>query len=256
MTPEISVVIPAYNEARYLPRLLDGIDEARRRYRRGREAVEVIVADNNSTDDTARIAAERGCRLVSEPERRIASVRNAGGRAARGKLLAFIDADTQVHPETFNAMDGAFARGDLVIAVSGAAPERRSLGIDACWVVLGFFTTVMRFRGVPRSLAECLPAGVVCCRREEWEAIGGYREGMLFAEDVLLILDLKRAGRRRGLRSGYLRDAPAIASARKFDQHGDWHYLTFFTRLVFLALYPPAARRFAHWYWYGKQRST
>ncbi|HEU5163589.1 MAG TPA: glycosyltransferase, partial [Thermoanaerobaculia bacterium] len=60
--PTISVVIPAYNEEAYLPRLLDSIDRARERY--GRDAVEVIVGDNTSTDATARIAAERGCTVV------------------------------------------------------------------------------------------------------------------------------------------------------------------------------------------------
>jgi len=59
--PIISVVIPAYNEAHYLPYLLDTIDQAKSRYQGGAHAAEVIVANNNSRDDTARIAADRGC---------------------------------------------------------------------------------------------------------------------------------------------------------------------------------------------------
>ncbi len=49
----ISLVIPAWNEERYLPRLLDSVDAARARYRGGADRIEVIVADNASTDRTA-----------------------------------------------------------------------------------------------------------------------------------------------------------------------------------------------------------
>src|SRR5207249_845038 len=48
--PRVSLIIPAYNEAAYLPRLLDSVDAARARFARGAEAVEVIVADNASSD--------------------------------------------------------------------------------------------------------------------------------------------------------------------------------------------------------------
>src|SRR5688572_9152598 len=98
----ISVVIPAFNEEAYLPRLLDTIEVARARYVAGREAVQVIVADNVSTDATARIAEERGCTVVSVEKRVIGAVRNAGARRATGDILAFIDADTQVAADTFN----------------------------------------------------------------------------------------------------------------------------------------------------------
>ena len=46
MTIRVSAVIPAFNEERYLPRLLASVEIARRRYRGGPESVEVVVADN------------------------------------------------------------------------------------------------------------------------------------------------------------------------------------------------------------------
>lgn len=55
--PKISLVIPAFNEAAYLPRLLDTVDVARNRYRCGASLIEVVVADNASTDETPQIAA-------------------------------------------------------------------------------------------------------------------------------------------------------------------------------------------------------
>lgn len=58
----LSLVIPAHNESVLLPRLLDTVDVARGCFRGGASAIEVIVADNASTDDTAEIGRGRGCR--------------------------------------------------------------------------------------------------------------------------------------------------------------------------------------------------
>src|SRR5437867_847416 len=108
MLPRYSLIIPAYNEERLLGRLLDSVDAARATYGGG-DAVEVIVADNASTDRTAVIAAMRGCRVIAVEKRVIAAARNAGARAARGEFLAFVDADAQVHPDTFVEIDHARA---------------------------------------------------------------------------------------------------------------------------------------------------
>ena len=62
--PRLSLVIPAYNESAFLPRLLDSVMVARSRYTRGPDAIEIIVADNHSTDDTAAIAERYGCRVA------------------------------------------------------------------------------------------------------------------------------------------------------------------------------------------------
>ena len=68
-SPRISLVIPAYNEAGFLPRLLDTVAMARGRYDAGPSAVEVIVADNMSTDGTAAMAQSRGCRVATVERR-------------------------------------------------------------------------------------------------------------------------------------------------------------------------------------------
>src|SRR3990170_2913979 len=128
MAPRLSLVIPARNEERYLPRLLDSVDAARERYRAGREAVEVIVADNVSTYSTAAIARGRGCRVVTVEKRVIGAVRNGGARSARGAMLAFVDADTRIHPETFNAIEEALEGGWVVAGATGGGLERWATG--------------------------------------------------------------------------------------------------------------------------------
>src|SRR5688572_31260913 len=102
--PRLSLVVPAWNEAERLPRLLDSIDAARARWREagGRDSdIEIIVADDGSTDATAAIAAARGARVAPAGKRLIAGARNAGAAVARGELLAFVDADSVLHPDVF-----------------------------------------------------------------------------------------------------------------------------------------------------------
>src|SRR5512132_724177 len=106
-----SLVVPAYNEAQCLPRLLDTVDAARRACRAGEAQVEVIVADNASTDATAAIAASRGCRVARVERRAIAAARNGGAALASGEVLCFVDADSQLHASTFDRVDSALQPG-------------------------------------------------------------------------------------------------------------------------------------------------
>jgi glycosyltransferase involved in cell wall biosynthesis len=255
MTVEISVVVPAFNEERCLPRLLDDIAQAKQRYRRGANAVEVVVADNGSTDATARIAEQHGGRVVSVIPRRIGAVRNGGARAAQGQILAFVDADTRLHPETFNAIDNYFADGTRVVGATGILPERRSLGIDLTWLMLGLTSALLGY-GIARKRHQCAPTGLVCCPKADWAAVGGYSETLLFAEDARFLVDLKKHGRKSGRSWGWLRDVPAIFSARKFDEHGDWHYILLPVRFTLALVWYPALRKWAERYWYGRQREN
>ena len=205
-----SLVIPAYNEARLLPRLLDSVDAARLRYAGG---VQVIVADNGSTDATATLALRRGCEVARIEKRCIAAARNGGARLAQGESVCFIDADASIHRDTFRAIDEALARPDVVGGATGVYPERWSIGIAATWMAM-----------MPMVWATGMDTGMVFCRRADFEAIGGYDEGREFAEDVVFMWRLRRLGAKRGQRLARLTHVKAMASMRKFDRHGDWHY--------------------------------
>src|SRR6266576_3893483 len=88
--PKVSVVIPCLNEA-------ENIAEVVRRARTALEASgipgEVVVADNDSEDGSAELAAQAGARVVDEPRRGYGSAYLAGFEAARGDYIVMIDAD-------------------------------------------------------------------------------------------------------------------------------------------------------------------
>lgn len=242
--PYFSVIVPAYNEEQYLPRLLDTIDAARSRYHRGPDGVEVIVGDNVSTDATAQIAASRGCSVVTVEKRVIGAVRNAASRIARGELIAFVDADARIHPETFNAVEARMTTGNFIGGATGVRLERWSLGLAVTYALMVPWVVLLR-----------MDTGFVFCRRADFEAIGGYDESRLFAEDVALLIALRRLGRTRGQKLTRVRSVKALASMRKFDEHGEWHYFT----MVGTYLLDTLTRRdrmgsFADRYWYKPRR--
>ncbi|MBA3644681.1 MAG: glycosyltransferase [Gemmatimonadaceae bacterium] len=213
--PRISLVIPAFNEEQFLPALLDSVDVARARYSRGQTEVEVIVANNCSTDRTSEIARSRGCVVADVDKPVIAASRNGGALAATGDIVAFIDADCTIHPETFNVIEDTMSSQKAVAGATGARFDRSSLGIAA--------TTLL---GEVLFFLANLDIGVVFCRRADWEAVGGYDENLKVAEDVEFLVALKQLGKKRGQRFVRAKGARAKTSARKFDTRGDWHYFT------------------------------
>jgi glycosyltransferase involved in cell wall biosynthesis len=236
----ISLIIPAFNEELYLPALLDTVDVARQRYTGGSQAVEIIVADNASTDHTAEIARSRGCRVIYVEKRSIAAARNGGARVAQGETVAFVDADSQIHPETFSAIDRTLAAGRVVVGATGVRLSRISPAL-----------AIMFLLTVPMTRIAGLDTGVVFCRREDWEAVGGYNEERLVAEDVQFLFDIKRLGRARGQRFARAKAVKAITSTRKFDKHGDWRFLMeMFRAPLWWLCRPSALERWVRRYWY------
>lgn len=243
-SPRFSLVIPAYNEETYLPRLLDTVDEAAAHYAGGADAIEVIVSDNNSKDKTGEIARSRGCKTALVEKRCIASVRNGGAALAQGEILCFVDADMRIHPETFNAIDDALATGKVVAGATGVRVERMSLGIAMTHMVI-----------IPVVWITRIDTGVVFCRRTDFEAVGGYNEDLSVAEDVRFLLDLRKLGRTRGQRLARVTSAKALSSARKWDEHGEWHYFKLIFHIFFTQVF--ARKRYGAFigrYWYGDQR--
>jgi glycosyltransferase involved in cell wall biosynthesis len=243
--PRISLVIPAFNEERYLPLLLDSIASARQRYERVPDEVQIIVADNASTDGTADLARARGCCVVQVEKRAIAAARNAGARVATGEILAFVDADSQIHPDTFNAIERTLASDRVIVGATSVRYSRMSPGIA--------FTT---FVAITLFQLTGLDAGVVFCRRADWLAVGGYNEDRLWLEDAEFLVGLKRLGRARGQRFMRAKGARAITSARKYDCLGDWHVFTHLLPRVFASLLFSrfAFGRSVRSYWYEDRR--
>ncbi|MBL8121990.1 glycosyltransferase family 2 protein [Candidatus Saccharibacteria bacterium] len=113
---KVSVVIPAYNEAACLPECLDAL--ARQTVR----PFEVIVVDNDSSDASADVAASYPfVKVLTEPKRGRVFARNAGFRAAKGDVLARLDADAIAPANWVEWIAQYYANGNESVALTGGA---------------------------------------------------------------------------------------------------------------------------------------
>jgi glycosyltransferase involved in cell wall biosynthesis len=98
---DFSVIVPTYNEERNLPRLLTSLASQKG------VAYEVIVVDQQSTDQTTKIAADAGCIVLNRPRSAFysppAASRNAGAAASHGTFLVHLDADMELSHSDFLA---------------------------------------------------------------------------------------------------------------------------------------------------------
>ncbi len=113
--PELSLVIPAYNEEKYLGACLAAaLEHGRGRFR------EIVVVDNGSTDGTAEVARKYpGVTVVREPRKGTGFARDTGWRATTAPLIAFLDADTHLRPRWVDRVHRAFHREPALACITG-----------------------------------------------------------------------------------------------------------------------------------------
>jgi len=208
-----SIVIPAHNEAAYLPRGLRAITEASDQLGRG---VEVIVVANRCTDATADLAAASGATVIEDESRNLAAVRNVGAAVARRDVVVTIDADSIMSPRTLVEIEQLLGTRRYVGGGTKVVPERRSAGIVATYAAVGVLMFITRLGG-----------GMFWCGHDDFDAIGGFSESRLLAEDLDFARRLRAHGKETGRHFTTLRTAPMVASCRKFDRFGDWHMFAF-----------------------------
>lgn len=115
-SPLVSVVIPCYNYARFLPEAVHSV----LRQQKDGPAAEIIVVDDGSTDDTAAVARELGSSIhyIHQENQGLSAARNTGMRAAQGDFLVFLDADDLLTANTLHShLDNFAAHPELDVSV-------------------------------------------------------------------------------------------------------------------------------------------
>lgn len=112
--PFISIVVPSYNEEKYLSNCLKTI--ANQKF--PKDKYEVIVVDNNSTDKTSKIAEKFGAKVVLEKRQGYVFSLQKGMNEAKGDIIAVTDADTKVSSNWLSVIEKAFKNPDIV-AITG-----------------------------------------------------------------------------------------------------------------------------------------
>lgn len=236
--PEVSVVIPAFNEAGYLPDHLPTVLDSLRTWEKdsGHQG-EVIVVDNASTDDTAALATDLGARVVTEPVRGIGRARNTGAAAAHGRFLVFIDADVMFPIE---GIADAVAAMDSGRSVGGAIPPHYAPTKRATRALFALWALFRRVKGGAQGVTQF-------CTRDAFAALGGYEAEMYMSEDVEFFARLTRYGRNVGRPVVYLSHLRVIPSPRRFETWPSWRMI-WWTNPVVAQLAPRSRRFWNRWY--------
>ncbi len=202
-----SVVIPAYNEAEQLPALLEALKL------QTLPPAEVIVVDNASSDDTARVAERLGARVLRCARPGVAYARQLGLEAATGEWVATTDADSVPESGWLLALDRAARSGSGAVGLYGPMQflplEGRVTPVQARLSGHGYrsFLGVMAALGRPNTgganMAYSRSAALLC---------GGY-PAVEAREDVLLGLALQELGEVR-----YVPEARVHTSARRLNR--------------------------------------
>lgn len=110
---KVFVVIPVYNEEKYIKKCLDSL------MNQEEKPDEIIIANNNSTDNTINIVKNYNVKIINENFQGIGYARNTGFNSAQGDIIARCDADTVCPPDWVHKIKSNFLQNEGVIAVSG-----------------------------------------------------------------------------------------------------------------------------------------
>lgn len=207
---KLSVVIPAYNEEKYIGGCLQSlIDKA------GDDIYEIIVVDNASTDKTAEVAKSfKGVRVVKEKRKGLTRARQAGLLASKGDLVAYIDADTQVKDSWLHRVKREFEKNPRLVCLSAPyslydVSKWKRVLVWSYWNLLAYPTYMLLMKYM------VLGANFVA-RRSVLMKIGGFDATIEFyGEDTNIARRLAKAGKVKFLRSSLVN-----SSARRMEAEG------------------------------------
>lgn len=236
--PDYSIVIPAYNEAEELPSTLEAIRAAMREQS---HVGEIVVVDNNSSDRTSDVAKANGAdQVVFEAVNQISRARNAGGRAAQGAHLIFIDADTRIEPEllknALQLLNQGHAGGGAAVQFEGKVSLVGRFGVGL-W-------------GFVSRTANLAAGSFIFCQRDGFQAINGFSEELYAGEEIRFSRELKKWGKAEGKPFSIITSHPVRTSARKLQWYSGAEV---FGWMFFMMIFPIAIRwRKLCGFWYRR----
>ena len=213
---KLSIVIPAYNEEKNINKCLESISKEMS----GKDYdVEIVVANNASTDNTkAVVASFPNVKVVDEPRKGIVWARRAGFNASTGDLIANIDADTILTPGWIDTVFKEFKKNPNLIALSGPYVYY-DLSVWQNFLIKFYYIggkVIYLITHYIFRAGAMLQGGNYIIKREVLEKIGGYNTDIEFyGEDTDIA---RRAGKLGKVKFTF--HLPMLTSGRRLKAEG------------------------------------
>lgn len=187
MAIDVSVVVCTLNEEKRIKTCLEYL-----RKQKFSGTFEIIVADGYSDDDTVKIAKPLADKVVLEKVRRISVERQAGAKVAKGKIVAFTDADTKAPTDWVQNIWNAFEKNPSAACVFGPislhdVPESEQ---KLSKKIMPFFLRFLQGIGWASPVGSNMAA-----KRTAFEKCGGFNPKMVTCEDLDLARRIKKQGK-------------------------------------------------------------
>ena len=192
---KLSVIIPVLNEGKTIAQTLQRLQET---------AVEIIIVDGGSTDQTVEIVQNMGIKTILSPEAGRSIQMNTGAKYATGNILLFLHADTQLPHNYLRYIEEILEKPNTI---AGAFPLKIESRHPLLMVIEKGVNARSRFLEMPYG-----DQGIFL-KKDTFESIGGFPP-LPIMEDFQLMLNLKKQGKIR------LAEAPVITSARRWEKLG------------------------------------
>lgn len=206
-----SIIVPTYNEEKYIESLLESLRKQAYDLRK----VEVIVVNNGSVDLTM-LKVKRyknrhkrfPLKVTTAHKRHVSSARNKGASIARGKYLIFLDADNIAHPELLRNIYKKITsgRGEAGTICTFALEE--SVGGHLLFMILECIKVLIK-----------RPFGKNYCAKSLFHKVRGYNENITIGTNIDFLIRLEKYLRQKNSSLVHIQ-TPVYASLRRFEREG------------------------------------
>lgn len=210
--PQLSIIIPAYNEENYLPKTLHALKN------QTYQNFETIVVANGCTDNTFSIAQKRATKAINLPQANVSLARHTGAQNAMGQTLLFLDADTVLPQNALHKIHHSLKRNTSSATLLGK-PDTKQLDHKAFLKAKNLLLRLNLYHGF---------SGILITPKEFYNQTTGYNPTLTIREHHALNSQLQQHGPHQVIK------IHAINSMRRLENWGTLKYLAFWCKTALL----------------------
>lgn len=209
MKKRVSVVLPAYNEQKYIARTLESIKN-----QDYPEPFEIIVCDNASTDNTAKIAKSFNAKVTKESKKGTRFAYDKAIKLAKGDIIAVTNADV-VLPRNWLSTLVSYYKDPKIVAVGTHVKFFNApFYVNILWAILVILGNILIKLNLMGGVKERTFWGAsMSCTKKAYKEVGGFNHGVDTNEDMIFTLLLRKIGK-----APYIYDPVVLLDGRRYNK--------------------------------------